>query len=197
MAGPRRRTERPPRSAAAPSAGRGRITHRFRPRQLEDRRPNKLGQHVGRRPARAIDRREIELAPAGVADLTFLDRGEPEPSAESRRSPVAGAPTRGPRRSSQRPAALRDPVGNDREPARRYIAAHLSRRDSAAASLSRNSPVSSSIARRCMPAGISSDNSSSSNSPPTLSGMEEQVQSRDPASHASQHALASARTRQI
>ncbi len=45
---------------------------------------------------------------------------------------------------------------------------------SAASSLSRTSPVSSSIARRCIPAGISSENSSSSSSPPTLRGMEEQ-----------------------
>ena len=112
-----------------PAQGRGRVTHRFGPRQLEDRRPDELRQHLGGRPARSIDRREVELTPAGVADLAFLDRGDPGRAQKAfdcrRRRPDAGpAPLLGAIRLSRG-----NPLGNDRETARRYIPAHLGRRD--------------------------------------------------------------------
>src|SRR5207248_9142021 len=66
-----------------PAQGGGWITHRFGPRQLEDRRPYELRQHLGGRPARSIDRREVELPPASIADLAFLDRGEPSRAQEA------------------------------------------------------------------------------------------------------------------
>ena len=148
-----------------PAQGRGRITHRFGPRQLEDRRPDELRQHLGGRPARPVDRREVELAPAGVADLAFLDRGDPGRAQKAfdcrRRRPDAGpAPLL---ERSGCPAGIPSAMTVRRRGVTypRISAAGIS----AAASLSRNSSVSSAIARRCIPAGISSDNSSSSSSP--------------------------------
>ena len=113
-----------------------------------------------------LDDREIEFAAAGVADLAFLDRAEPGRAQKTLDRRL--------RRADPRPAPLLGAVGlgrgdavGDRPPAG---AASHSRADpaagiSAAASLSRTSPVRSSIARRCIRAGISSDRSSSSSSP--------------------------------
>ena len=111
----------------SPAQARCRITHRFRPRQLEYRRPKKLRQHLDRRPARPVDSREVEFAPAGVADFAFLDRGEPSRAqkAVDRRRPDAGpAPLLGAIRLS-----CGNPRRDDCETARRYIPVHFNRRD--------------------------------------------------------------------
>ncbi len=112
-----------------PAQRRARPAHRFRPGQLDDRGLDQLRQHFGRGPAGAPDNREIEFAAPGVADLAFRDRAEPGRAQE----PL----DRLRRRADPRPAPFlaavglgrRNALGDDRQPARRHIAAHTRGRD--------------------------------------------------------------------
>ncbi len=165
-AGFRRRRGRSRRQRPHPAQRRAREAHRFRPGQLDDRRLDQIGQHLGGRPAGALDHGEIEFAAPGVADLALLDRAEPGRAQK--------AVDRRLRRADPRAAPLLAAVGLGRGDARRR------RSRAGAASHSRAirpprarprracraiRPVRSSIARRCIRAGISSDRSSSSSSP--------------------------------
>src|SRR5207248_10926718 len=74
-------------------------------------------------------RREIEFAPAGVADLTFLDRGDTSRAQKALdcrcwRPDTRPAPLLGAIRLS-----CGNPVRNDCETTRRYVSAHFSRRE--------------------------------------------------------------------
>ncbi len=94
--------------------------HRLRPRKGPDDRGQDLGQHLGGRPAGALDRRDVELALLGIPlDFRLVDRGEPGALEE--------ALDRGLRRADAGPASLLahvpaldgQPGDVEREPPRR------------------------------------------------------------------------------